>query len=184
MTDRKIVLLRHAKAERPDGGPDIERELIARGRADAMAAGAWLAQAGLRPDEVICSPASRTRQTWLAVAELLGVTVDPVTGNAASSAPGPAVRYEPPVYGGSPARLLKLLQAADPAANTLLLVGHNPTISDLSVLLAGDDRAPGGDGDYAYGLRTAGLVVHEFDGSWPNLSFGAAPARHQHTARG
>jgi phosphohistidine phosphatase len=168
MTDRKIVLLRHAKAERPDGGPDIGRELIARGRADAMAAGAWLAQAGYRPDLVLCSPASRTRQTWEAVADL-------VLG-------APEVRYESAIYGGSAARLLKLARVVDPAVSTLLLIGHNPTMSELSDLLATDDTEPSGED--AYGLRTAGLVVHRVDGPWSELTFGAAPVEARHTARG
>ncbi|MDG4834583.1 histidine phosphatase family protein [Solwaraspora sp. WMMD1047] len=168
MTDRRIVLLRHAKAERPHGGPDIDRELVARGVADAMAAGAWLAEAGYRPDLVLCSPASRTRQTWAAIADLL-------LGE-------PEVRYDSAIYGGSAARLLKLARAVDPAVTTLLLIGHNPTMSELSDLLSTDDTRPSGAD--LYGLRTAGLVVHRVDGAWSELTFGAAPVEARHTARG
>ncbi|OZV80042.1 hypothetical protein CA850_15085 [Micromonospora echinospora] len=63
---RTLVLLRHGKAERPEGIADWERALTERGHADAVAAGAWLARHGFRPDVVVCSPARRTRQTWQA----------------------------------------------------------------------------------------------------------------------
>jgi hypothetical protein len=62
MTMHTLVLLRHAKAERPDRYPqDVDRPLSSRGRADAAAAGRWLADAGLVPDRVLCSPSVRTR---------------------------------------------------------------------------------------------------------------------------
>lgn len=180
---RKIVLLRHAKAEPPDSGPDADRELSQRGERDAVAAGTWLAAQGLRPDLVICSPASRTRQTWLGVARS-------IDGAA------PPVRYEPAVYGGSAGRLLKLIRAVDPATNTVLLIGHNPTMTELSDLLLPMQAGAAGSGaagsgaigpvemDGQYGLRTSGLVVHRFDGDWADLAAGVAPALTWHTARG
>jgi phosphohistidine phosphatase len=186
MTDRRIVLLRHAKTERSGGGSDIERPLTARGRADAMAVGAWLAHAGLRPDLVICSPSIRTRATWQEVAGLLAGVGDR----------DPDVRYEPVVYGGAATRLLELIRSADSDATTVLLIGHNPTISELSDLLDiprdGSDPDPGGEavgGGYGlpgggYGLRTAGLVVHRVGGDWAELEPGTAPVLARHTARG
>src|SRR4051794_39743100 len=92
MTARRLVLLRHAKAETPGDTPDVQRQLTDKGRADATAAGAWLAAEGLRPDLVLCSPAIRTRQTWHGVAMWLG-EADP-TGAA------PDVRYEQRLYDG------------------------------------------------------------------------------------
>ena len=64
MSERTLVILRHAKAERPAELADADRPLTQRGHADAAAAGAWLAARGYRPDLVLCSPAKRTRQTW------------------------------------------------------------------------------------------------------------------------
>ena len=62
MPVRTLVLVRHAKAETPGEQPDFDRALTATGRADADAAGAWLADHGLRPQLVLCSAARRTRR--------------------------------------------------------------------------------------------------------------------------
>ena len=62
---RQLMLLRHAKAEL--GGPgmtDFERPLAGRGRKAAARMGRYLAENGLAPDLVLCSPARRTRETW------------------------------------------------------------------------------------------------------------------------
>jgi phosphohistidine phosphatase len=165
MTERTLVLLRHAKAERPAGTPDIDRPLTARGHADAAAVGAWLHRRGLLPDEVICSPAKRTRQTWHGVALALGGS-------------GPEVRYEPMVYGGTARDLLDLIRGAADGATVVLVIGHNPTISDLSGLLDSDAAR---DSD---GLRTSGLAVHRFEGAWADVEPGKVALAATHTARG
>ncbi|BCB80511.1 histidine phosphatase family protein [Phytohabitans flavus] len=164
MTERTLVLLRHAKAERPVGTPDIDRPLTARGHGDAAAAGAWLARRDLLPAEVICSPSKRTRQTWHGLALALGS--------------GPEVRYEPMAYGGTASELLDLIRGAAEGAEIVLVVGHNPTISELSVLL---DPAAVRDSD---GLRTSGLAVHRFEGTWADCEPGKASLAITHTARG
>ncbi len=64
--DKVLILFRHAKAEQVVGKPDHERELTARGRKDAHAAGAWLREHELGAELVLCSTATRTRQTWAA----------------------------------------------------------------------------------------------------------------------
>jgi phosphohistidine phosphatase len=173
MTDRTIVLLRHAKAEHPVGLADLDRPLTARGHADAVAAGAWLVRSGYRPSAVVCSPAKRTRQTWRAVAVQLDATAD----RSAPPSDKPAVRYDHGVYEGDPAGLLDLLRAVEPTADTVLLVGHNPGISLLSSLLD-PERA---DRD---GLRTTGIAVHRLTGDWTALTPGGAPLVTRHTARG
>lgn len=165
MTERTLVLLRHAKAEGSTGGPDEQRPLSTRGHADAAAAGAWLRRNGLRPDLVLCSPAKRTRQTWH------GVAVALADGSEA------VVRYEQDLYEGGPTELLSHIQRIDPDVGTLLLVGHNPSISLLSALLDPDGQA---DSD---GLRTSGLAVHRApDWSAFDQRVGRLTARH--TARG
>ena len=166
MTERTLVILRHAKAERPGAVPDHERRLSARGEADAGAAGAWLAATGRYPDLVLCSSAARTRGTWQRVAAALGGagTVD--------------VRYEPALYSGGTAELVDLLRQVPPGTGTVLLIGHNPVLSQLSALL---DPAGTGDPD---GLATSGLAVHAVTGGWAGLGPGGAAWRDGHTARG
>jgi phosphohistidine phosphatase len=160
---RNLVLLRHAKADRPVGLSDTDRPLTDRGHADAAAAGAWLVNHGHVPDLVICSPARRTRQTWHSIAVAL------------AGAGSPMVHYERALYDGSPADLLELAQSAEPEYRTVLIIGHNPTISQLSELLDASSEA---DSD---GLRTCGIAVHQVEGEWSTLE--KAPIVAAHTAR-
>ncbi len=165
MTDRTVVLLRHAKAAHPEGMADPERPLTPRGHADAAAAGAWLAAQRLFPGVVLCSPSRRTRETWHDVALALGV-----------EATGTTVVYDPTVYEAGDGRvLLALVAATAREVATLALIGHNPTISMLSALL---DPAAGN-----VGLRTCGIALHRVPGSWRDLTSRAAPLVTTHTPR-
>lgn len=169
MTARCLVLLRHAKAESPQGVADEQRPLSARGQADARAAGGWLAtqQAPeLVPELVLCSPAKRTRQTWHAVAAGLPAGTEPV------------VRYERQLYLGDPDSLLALVREVEDEVRRVLLIGHNPTLSQLAFAL---DPDGGLDSD---GLRTCGLTVHQVEGSWSDCGPRRAPVTRIHTARG
>ena len=103
MTTRTLILLRHAKSETPDGKPDFERRLTKRGQADAEAAGSWLADQGLRPDLVLSSSATHTRQTWHGVALALA-QADP-------DGAAPEVRYERDLYDGGRTEVIDLLRA-------------------------------------------------------------------------
>jgi phosphohistidine phosphatase len=170
MTERILVLLRHAKAETPGDSPDFERQLTARGVADAGTAGSWLADEGLRPDLVLCSAATRTRQTWHGVAIALG-QADP-------DARGPEVRYETSLYTGGRTEVVDLLRAVPDGVRTVLVIGHNPTVSDVSLLLR---PTPNPTWD---GLKTSGLAVHRADGPWSGTEPGGMPLTAEHTARG
>jgi phosphohistidine phosphatase len=170
VTSRILVLLRHAKADRPDGVGDLERPLTERGHADAAAAGAWLAHHHRQPELVLCSPARRTRQTWHGVAVAMA--------EAATEASAPVVRYEQGLYAEGHHALLALVKAVPAETRTVLLVGHNPDVSLLSAML---DPDGGTDSD---GLRTSGLAVHHVDGDWAALDAGGAALADSHTARG
>lgn len=166
LTDRTLVLLRHAKAQAPTVGSDAERPLTPRGHDDAAAAGAWLAGQTLVPDLVLCSPARRTRETWHAVATALG-----------AGATGVSTSYDPRIYAaGGAGDLLALVVAADPRARVVLVIGHNPTLSMVSAAL---DPADGPE----LGLRTAGLAVHRVQGDWSDYVAGRAQRIASHTAR-
>jgi phosphohistidine phosphatase len=168
MTDRVLVIMRHGKAEQSPLKNDVDRALTDRGRADARAAGVWLADANIMPTAVLCSPAIRTRGTWHAVAIGLADTLAEVTS-------APTVIYSAELYENGVAAVLDLIRGTDEDVTTLLVIGHNPTVSALSHRL--DDsrmRAAGG-------LRTSGLAVHRVTTSWPEL--GAASLIEEHTPR-
>ncbi len=121
-TQRRLILIRHAKAVEDEQGGDHTRPLNARGVADAAALGAWLAEQGVMADAVLCSTATRTRETL----EILG-------NSQPSAAQQGKVRYSDKLYLASAADILAQIQAVDDAATTLMVVGHNP---GLHVLLA------------------------------------------------
>lgn len=144
---RRLLLLRHAKTERPEPGErDRDRKLMARGRADAPIIGSYMARHRLLPDLALVSPATRAGETWELVA-------------AAFKKAPPTVK-DARIYNATPATLIELIRAtAD--AQSLLIVGHNPSLHDLAVQLiaSGDAEARKRLNEK---LPTSGLVVIEF----------------------
>ena len=171
MTVRTLVLLRHAKAETPGELPDFERRLTEKGRSDADAAGSWLVDERLWPGLVLCSSARRTRQTWQGVSVTL-TQADP-------EAHSPEVHYEQRLYDGGRTEVIDLLRAVPDAVRTVLVIGHNPTMSDISILLRPYDPAA-----QVEALRTAGLAVHRAEGAWSETEPFSMPLVTLHTARG
>lgn len=162
MSTRTLVILRHAKAANPDGVIDVDRPLTERGQLDARAAGAWLVEQGIVPDLVLCSPARRTRETWHGVALAL--------------AAAPEVRYADDVYNASLDELLDVIHTAD-GATTVLLIGHNPGLAELSAVLDPSGALPNG-------FPTSAIAVHRADRAWPDWAARAAPRAAEHVARG
>jgi phosphohistidine phosphatase len=169
---RTLVLLRHAKAEVPADDPDYDRRLTKRGENDADAAGAWLADEKIRPDLVICSPAARTRQTWQ------GVSI--AIAQARDGGGTPEVRYEKDLYWGGRTEVFDLLRTVPDTVHTVLIVGHNPTMSEVSAMLIPDADFDG----VTVELKTAGLAVHRFDGPWSAAEPGSMKLVERHVARG
>ena len=161
---RRLVLLRHAKSDWPDVA-DHDRPLAKRGRRDAPLAGRWLGESGYVPDAVICSTARRARETW----EL-------ASSGLAAVAPGasPVVRFEPRVYEATVLGLLMLVREFDPAWRTVLVVGHNPGLAELTAGLAGP--APGDEDkwDAPRAFPTAFAAVLALPGTWAGAEPGAA----------
>jgi len=84
--------------------------------------GRWLRAAGYLPDQVLCSTARRARETWQLVQAGLGAA--------------PPASFDDGVYQGSAVQLLDLIRRANPAAGTLLVVGHDPALPELALALA------------------------------------------------
>lgn len=134
---RELILLRHAHAEQADAGQDdARRPLSPTGQQEARDAGAWLRDQGLRPDRVLCSPATRTRQTLEALGDI----------------GSPELREDSRIYEASVGDLIALADAHRDA-NRLLLVGHNPGLEQLAALMHS-----GQSGDYR-GMPPAGIAV-------------------------
>jgi phosphohistidine phosphatase len=160
-TARRLILLRHAKSAWPDVA-DHERPLAGRGRRAAPAAGRWLRQSGHVPDLVLCSTARRARETWQLAEEELGAR--------------PRTTFEERVYGASAAELLDLARETPSGVRTLMIVGHEPSMSSLTLELA--SAQPGSDNGALERVRakfpTAAIAVLACAGSWPELGPGQA----------
>ena len=134
---RELILLRHAHAEPAAAGQDdLSRGLSATGRAEAAAAGDWLRQHGLRPDRVLCSTATRTRETLAALGDIGGGEVHEVAS----------------IHEASPGTLATLADA-NRDAERLLLIGHTPGLEQLAALIHS-----GQTGDYR-GMPPGGIAV-------------------------
>jgi phosphohistidine phosphatase len=141
---RRLMLLRHAKTERAEPGErDRDRKLTKRGRGDAPSVGAYMARHGLAPDLALVSPARRAEQTWELVAE-------------AFAKPPRRVEDER-IYNANPERLLALIGETR-GARSLVVVGHNPGLHDLAVLLIASGDVETRE-RITEKLPTAGLVV-------------------------
>lgn len=150
---KTLTLLRHAKSswKQPDLS-DFERPLNGRGRDDAPEMGHRLARRGLQPTHIVSSPVVRARATAEAVADALGY-------------PPERIAWEPRVYEASTGVLLKILREQPDDASHLLLVGHNPGLTQLANLLA-DDRL---ENLPTAGAYTLSLPVEH----WLETEFGA-----------
>ncbi|MGH6666031.1 MAG: SixA phosphatase family protein [Pseudolabrys sp.] len=145
---RRLLLLRHAKAERAEPGQhDRARGLIERGRKDAARIGAYMAGHGLIPDRVVLSPSARTQETW--------------KNAAAAFKPAPAAMSAERLYNATPHDIVGVIKDAPAAAHTVMLIGHNPGLHEAALLLIAS-----GDIDARERLReklpTSGLVIIDF----------------------
>jgi len=85
----------------------------------------WLASNIVKPDLILSSPARRARTT----AEAIAVACD---------IPVSAIRYEDYIYYEGRTAWLEGIQHLDDSLVSVVLVGHNPTISDLGTHLLGE----------------------------------------------
>lgn len=140
---RRLILMRHAKSDWSHGLADHDRPLNARGMAQAPLIGKWLAAKGYVPQVVLCSDATRTRQTL---------------DRAMSEMPtGVQVFHLAALYLADPRAILDQLYRQ--TAETIAIVGHNPGIGQLAANLA---RTPP-DHHRFYDYPTGAVTVLEFD---------------------
>jgi phosphohistidine phosphatase len=126
---RRLILFRHAKAEsRSPGGDDLDRALTVRGRHDAALVAFALARAGLTPNLALVSPALRARETWQCARDAFA---------------GVETQVRDGLYNAAPEEVEGELELGTDGAKTVIVVGHNPSLQELSVnlLVSGDGSA-------------------------------------------
>lgn len=127
MDGKYLYLLRHAKASSDTSTlADHERPLAPRGRRAAALLAEHFDRSDIRPEMILCSSATRTRQTLEPIATSMGLAE--------------RVHVDPGLYGATAEEVLSRLRAVDGQVTSVLVVGHNPGLQDLAVALAGDDR--------------------------------------------
>lgn len=163
----RLVLTRHAKSSWDDPAmADHDRPLNGRGVRAARELGDWIASRGYEPEEVLCSDALRTRQTWEAVA------ATPLEALA-------RVRYLPELYHAEPAALLAALKTA--TAHTVMMLGHNPGIGAFAAMLP---ATPPSDPDFRRYPTAATLVVDFQIDDWRDVEPGRGSVLDFHVPSG
>ena len=128
MRVKTLTLLRHAKSGWDDPlTRDFDRPLNAKGRRAAATVGRHLRDEGLAFDTVVASPALRVQQTLVAVREGYGGDMEPA--------------WDRRLYLASAGALLDVVRELPDATARVLLVGHNPGLEDLVLLLVPDAEA-------------------------------------------
>ncbi len=148
---RTLLVLRHGHAQAGDWSVDRERHLDKRGRRESKAAG--LAARRWIPDLALVSESVRTRETFDRFCRGLGQTVD--------------VRYLDDLYAADVSTLRRVVAESPDDVSTLLLVGHNPAVSELCGQLLAVASAEVDAGPLtADGMRTGMLAVFTWTGEW------------------
>lgn len=154
---KRLFILRHAKSSWDAKGlDDHERPLNGRGRHAAALMGAVMAERGYRPDGILCSSSVRTRETLELLRPHIGTRVP--------------VLIERELYHASAQRLLARLHRLPDGWDSALLIGHNPGLEQLVLLLpdpTGPRLAP-------VKFPTAALAVLDFPvTAWSRVEAGA-----------
>jgi phosphohistidine phosphatase len=134
-----LYLLRHGQAD--ETGDDADRHLTAEGAATLRAAVPLWRRLTVRPDLILSSPLPRARETAELAAKGLGV----------STAPVPETLLSP----GADWADLANAMAAHGDAERVMLVGHEPDLSNAATQLTGAASVR---------LRKGGMLCLEFPG--------------------
>ena len=132
MKSTTLLVMRHAKSDwNISQGADFDRVLSGRGQTDAPRMGQWIADQGYTPDQVLCSPAQRVRETIFAAGKAWDLNEQ-------------QIEWDGEIYNASLPQLLAIVTADLVQGKINLIAGHNPGVSELILYLSGDqvpDRA-------------------------------------------
>lgn len=157
---RTLIVLRHAKAEQA-GTSDKQRQLAPKGRRQSAALGPMLRDAVGRVDLALISSAARTRQT----AELMADGMDITWRDERDE-----------LYDAGSDDVIGMLRAVPESTRTVLVVGHEPTVSQLARHLH-DDPTDRLGADVRLGVSTATACVLDVPVAWGELDEGTCHLR-------
>ena len=148
----RLILLRHGKAEADsDTGEDFDRRLAPRGARESAEMATQLAEMGFKPDLALVSPAARARGTWESASTVFTET--------------PA-RFDDQLYHADSSTIRRAAETAGEGVGTVMVVGHNPGLQELTVRLLMEGSAPASLIARAQrNFPTASAAVFLFDGN-------------------
>jgi phosphohistidine phosphatase len=130
MMKKTLLLMRHGEAKDAAAGEsDFERHLTSHGDAVVRAQGTVMMDKNLWPDVVLVSSSTRTRQT----ADLLRMSWE---GDME-----PMIENRTDLYHSTPDAIIHMIRAQDPNHSTVMVIGHNPVIHQLSLSLLKPEEA-------------------------------------------
>jgi phosphohistidine phosphatase len=119
---KTLYLLRHAEAD--DGPLDRERGLTVRGRGHAESLGRWMSAEGILPARIISSSAKRAKATAEICSEIAGYQR--------------RIRFDDGLYDAHGAAYIDIVTGLDNKYDSVMIVGHNPAVSDATAIFAGN----------------------------------------------
>jgi len=116
---KTLYLVRHAKSSWKDGNlSDHDRPLNKRGEQDAPRMGQRLRRREPQPEVIISSSAVRAKTTAKILATEIGYPKSDIT-------------IDQRMYGAEPEDVVSIIHGLDHKIDCAMLVGHNPTFTDL-----------------------------------------------------
>ena len=154
---KTLTLLRHAKSSWDDPvARDFDRPLNGKGQRAALAVGRYLRSEAVAFDHVVASPATRVTET-VEQAEV---------GYGGALAPA----WDRRVYLASASSLLDIIHELPAGAESALLIGHNPGLEDLILMLIPDRAGDALRDSVEVKFPTGALAVMTFDvGDWASV---------------
>ncbi|MDH5765361.1 MAG: histidine phosphatase family protein [Gammaproteobacteria bacterium] len=121
---KKLLLVRHAASDYAGlGVKDIDRVLNDRGIQQAHSMATYLKKKGIYPQLLLSSPSTRTRKTALFFVDSFGIGEN-------------RIQIVDDIYEAEPDTLLEIIRNVSDTVDTLMLVGHNPSIALLASYFA------------------------------------------------
>jgi len=153
---KRLVILRHAKAQQTFTGDDHARTLTDRGKQQSREVGRWLLGSGQWPEAALVSDAMRTRQTFVWIADELGEkAVTPYLDDR--------------LYLASARTMCSVINETPETVQSLLVVAHMPGVQELGMQLASADSDEQTVLSMAEHWPTAGLGTFDVDKPWAQL---------------
>ncbi len=144
---KRLILIRHGDAPRDTQHSDVERTLSRVGEKQAALSGAYLKS--YKIDTILCSPVKRNKQTLRLLQDQTGLTDE-------------IVEFANEIYSNSVEELLSLVNNSSNENETMLIVGHNPSLLELAIMYdySAEDHW---QNELSWGLKPAEILVLEFE---------------------